>query len=286
MRRAEKLSRHTSFRIGGPAAAMVFPRSAAELTRACRILRLHGQAPLLLGNGTNILAPDEGLARIVIKTHNGLAGCRVAEDGVIIAESGLLLSRLAVAARDASLAGMAFAHGIPGTLGGAVVMNAGAYGGELGDVVRRVVYLDENLETHEAAGDELAFSYRHSLFSDRACVILEAELRLEKGNREAIQTEMEALAVKRRESQPLELPSAGSTFKRPKTGYAAALIDEAGLKGYAVGGAQVSEKHAGFVVNRGGAACRDVLRVIEHIQETVLRLFGVALEPEIAILKE
>ena len=183
-----------------------------------------------------------------------------------------------------SLAGLEFAHGIPGTLGGAVSMNAGAYGGEMKDVVTSVTYLDEGLSVRET--DDAGFSYRHSRFSDTGCIVLGAEVSLHEDDPDAVRERMRSLAERRRSSQPLDMPSAGSTFKRPAGGYAAALIDEAGLKGCAVGGAQVSEKHAGFVVNRGGASFDDVLRLIEHIQNEVYRVSGIELEPEVKIIRE
>ena len=196
----------------------------------------------------------------------------------------MTLSRLASFAAARSLAGLEFAHGIPGTLGGAVSMNAGAYGGEMKDVVTSVTYLDEGLSVHET--DDAGFSYRHSRFSDTGCIVLGAEVSLHEDDPDAVRERMRSLAERRRSSQPLDMPSAGSTFKRPAGGYAAALIDEAGLKGCAVGGAQVSEKHAGFVVNRGGASFDDVLRLIEHIQNEVYRVSGIELEPEVKIIRE
>ena len=201
----------------------------------------------------------------------------------LYAEAGVTLARVAVFAQQNGLSGLAFAHGIPGSVGGAVCMNAGAYGGEMKDVLTSVVWLDRDLALHESA--DAGLSYRHSCFSDTDDMVVRARVRLSPDDPEAIRERMRVLADRRRASQPLELPSAGSTFKRPAGGYAAALIDQAGLKGCAVGGAQVSEKHAGFVVNRGGATFEDVLRLMEHIQETVFRDSGIALEPEVKILR-
>ena len=222
---------------------------------------------------------------MVVKTCPD-AGAVSAAGCLVTAEAGATLARAAVAAQAAGLTGLEFAHGIPGSVGGGAVMNAGAYGGELGDVLIETEYLDENLCEQTLRGPAHDFSYRHSALSDRpGAVVLRCVFSLAPGDKEAIAGRMRLLAEKRRASQPLELPSAGSTFKRPTGGYAAALIDQAGLKGYAVGGARVSEKHAGFVVNTGGATCGDVLRVMEHIQSVVLARTGIELEPEVRIVE-
>jgi len=284
IRRDEPMSAHTSFRIGGPFSAMVFPKSEKELELAVYILKNYGQKPLLFGNGTNLLVTDDRIERIAIKTHDGVSAGTYAGEGTIVAGSGRLLSKLAVFAKERGLTGLEFAHGIPGTLGGAICMNAGAYGGEMKDVVKKVTYLDENLTRCEATAEELDFSYRHSLFSEKNCVILEAEVELQVGDKDEIEAKMNEFISKRRNSQPLNLPSAGSTFKRPKEGYAAALIEEAGLKGFTIGGAAVSEKHAGFVVNQSDATFGNVMSVIEHVQETVYKKFGILLEPEVKII--
>ena len=282
----EPLSRHTSFRIGGPVRALVLPRGEAELTRAAEILRAAGKEPLVIGNGSNLLAVDGPIERVAIKTFDGVSDLRRLEGNAIYAASGTLLARVAVFAREQGLAGVAFAHGIPGTLGGAVYMNAGAYGGEMAQVVRRVHYLDEQFVRRTVEGDDLDFSYRRSWFcDDPGLLILGAELVLVPGDPAEIQMRMDELAARRRAKQPLEFPSGGSTFKRPRDGYAAALIDKAGLKGYVIGDAQVSEKHAGFVINRGGATCEDVLRLMEYIRETVLQRTGVLLEAEVKLVQ-
>jgi len=278
------MQNHTSFRIGGPVGAMLFPAGEDALIRAVQQLELIGCTPLLIGNGSNLLAADDPIDRVVIKTHDGLSGCEQIDGRTIYVSSGTLLSRAAVFAQGLGLTGLEFAHGIPGTLGGALVMNAGAYGGEMAQVTAEVRYLDDFRTQRTASGEELAFSYRHSRFSGTNDVILGAVLTLAPGDPMEIQARMEELAAKRRTSQPLNLPSAGSTFKRPTGGYAAALIDEAGLKGFAMGGAQVSEKHAGFIVNRGGATCDDVRRLMAHVQETVLQQSGIALEPEVQLV--
>ena len=237
-----------------------------------------------MGNGTNLLVTDAPLHRIVLRMGEDFSRIDPVNGTALRAESGATLSRLALFAAARGLAGLEFAHGIPGTLGGAVSMNAGAYGGEMKDVVTSVTYLDNDLSLRET--DDAGFSSRRSRFSATACIVLGAKISLHEDDPNAIRERMRLLAERRRSSQPLDMPSAGSTFKRPAGGYAAALIDEAGLKGYTVGGAQVSEKHAGFVVNRGGACFDDVLRLIEHIQNEVYRVSGSELEPEVKIIRE
>lgn len=280
----EPMSRHCSFRIGGACDAMLLPSSIADVEAICALLAEAGEAPFLMGNGTNLLITDAPLHRIVLRMGEEFSRIEPVNSTTLRAESGVTLSRLAAYAAARGLAGLEFAHGIPGTLGGAVSMNAGAYGGEMKDVVTSVTYLDEDLSLRET--DDPAFSYRHSRFSDTGCIVLRADVSLHEDGPDAIRERMRSLAERRRSSQPLDMPSAGSTFKRPAGGYAAALIDEAGLKGYTVGGAQVSEKHAGFVVNRGGASFDDVLRLIGHIQNEVYRVSGIELEPEVKIIRE
>ncbi len=284
-RRDEPMNRHTSFKIGGAVAALFLPSTKGELSELLRLMHHSGVRPLIIGNGTNLLVDDQALDLVVIKTHGMLTDIRLIDAVTITAESGALLSRVAVFAQEHGLGGLEFAHGIPGTLGGAVAMNAGAFGGEMKDIVIETVSLSTGGERTVTSGDDHAFAYRRSRFSETDNVVVSSTLRLTPGDPETIAASMRALAEKRRASQPLELPSAGSTFKRPATGYAAALIDQAGLKGYAVGGAMVSPKHAGFVVNTGGASFGDVLAVMEQVQETVLRQFGIALEPEVKIIR-
>ncbi|UOO36966.1 UDP-N-acetylmuramate dehydrogenase [Oscillospiraceae bacterium CM] len=283
-RRLEPMKNHTSFKIGGRVAAMFFPKTTAELTALVTLLKDCGAETLVIGNGTNLLVDDGDMDLVVIKT-TGLAAIEQMGETVITAACGVLLSSLAVFAEARGLSGLEFAHGIPGTLGGAVSMNAGAYGGEMKDVVTETTALSPDGAVITVSGSAQDFSYRRSRFSDTGDVILSSTLALQRGDAGEIRVCMEELARKRRQSQPLTSPSAGSTFKRPQTGYAAALIDEAGLKGYAVGGAMVSEKHAGFVVNRGGATFEDVLAVMSHVQETVQKRFGIALEPEVKIIR-
>ena len=280
----EPMSRHCSFRIGGACDAMLLPSSIEDVEAVCALLAECGEKPFLMGNGTNLLVTDAPLHRIVLRMGEDFSRIDPVNGTALRAESGATLSRLASFAAARGLAGLEFAHGIPGTLGGAVSMNAGAYGGEMKDVVTSVTYLDKDLSLRET--DDAGFSYRRSRFSDTDCIVLGAKISLHEDDPDAIRERMRSLAERRRSSQPLDMPSAGSTFKRPAGGYAAALIDEAGLKGYTVGGAQVSEKHAGFVVNRGGACFDDVLRLIEHIQSEVYRVSGIELEPEVKIIRE
>lgn len=284
LRRNEPLSRHCSFRIGGSCAALLSPRTVDEMCAVMQTLREMDVEPLIIGNGTNLLVTDEALERIVIKTDALTEIVRDGETG-LTALCGVSLARLAATAADFGLAGLEFAHGIPGTLGGAIVMNAGAYGGEMKDVVAETEYLDENGTRQRIRGAQHGFSYRHSVFSDGSGLVLRCRLALSPDRREDIRERMAELAARRRASQPLDKPSAGSTFKRPAAGYAAAMIDQSGLRGYQVGGAAVSEKHAGFVVNLGGASFSDVLAVMEHVQNEVYKRFNVELEPEIRIIR-
>ena len=277
----EPMATHTSFRIGGPA-PMAFPATCEELADLYRFCLKQRIEPLLLGAGTNVLAPDAGLDRLVICTKD-LSRVKDLGNGMIEAECGVLLSRLACFARDLGLTGLEFAHGIPGTVGGGVYMNAGAYGGELCQVVVSTTALLPDGTLWQVEGEAHDFSYRHSAFETKRAVVLRSVFRLTAGNADVITEKMQELIQKRRNSQPLELPSAGSTFKRPVGGYAAALIDQAGLKGKGVGGAAVSEKHAGFVVNLGGATAADVLATMKLVQETVQQKSGILLEPEVRI---
>ena len=278
------LSRHSSFRIGGAADLALFPHSSDELCQTLSLLRANEIPTLVIGNGSNVVFSDEGYRGAVVFTGK----CRKIkiEDDIIFADAGVSLSALSSAARDESLSGLEFAFGIPGTLGGAVYMNAGAYGGAMSDVCISSEYYD--LEVGKPFGlfeDGQCFGYRKSIYQTHPeRVILGATLKLKKGNRKKITEEMRTYWDKRRTSQPLELPNAGSIFKRPEGYFAGKLIEDCGLKGLTVGGAQVSEKHAGFIVNIGGATCEDVKRLIEQIQTTVLQQMGVQLECEIKFL--
>ena len=281
--REEPMDRHTTFRIGGPARRFVRPAGAAQCGALLSLAEEEGWPVLVIGNGSNLLVSDEGLDALVIHTGR-LEGVERTGERTIRAGAGLSLARLASFVRREELSGLEFAHGIPGSLGGAVCMNAGAYGGEMKQVLSAVTawFPGEGIQRLEP--EALALGYRHSVFSERRGVVLEAELSLEPGEGCGIAARMEELGRRRREKQPLEYPSAGSTFKRPEGHFAGALIEQCGLKGVRTGGAQVSEKHAGFVINAGGASCADVLALIAHIQETVYRQTGVRLEPEVKIV--
>lgn len=285
LRENEYMRNHCSFKIGGKARVMALPSSIEETETLCYLLSKSGVKPLIIGNATNLLVTDSSLNRFVIKFADRMNSVEKNGETGVKALCGIRLARLASVCAEFSLTGMEFAHGIPGTLGGAVNMNAGAYGGEMKDVVTTVQYLDENLKLCKKFGEELDMGYRHSVFSDSDCIILGADIELTQGSKDVILARMRELSEKRRSSQPLDMPSAGSTFKRPKQGYAAALIDEAGLKGFTIGGAQVSEKHAGFVINRGNATFDDVMALIEHVQKTVYERTGISLEPEVKIIR-
>ena len=280
----ELMSKHTTFRIGGPAALMALPKTAGEAKAAVKTARELEIEPFFLGNGSNLLVADEGYPGFIIKLTWDFDGIREVNRG-LEAGSAVLLSRLSNALVGRGLTGLEFAGGIPGSVGGAVTMNAGAYGGEMAQVLESVTFLDEAGEVCTLPASECGFGYRHSIFSDRKCLILKARFHLDQGDPAAIRARMEELAAKRREKQPLEYPSAGSMFKRPPGHFAAALIDQCGLKGLAVGGAQVSAKHAGFVVNRGGATCGDVLALVDQVKERVLAQTGVELEMEVKVLR-
>ena len=280
----EPMSRHTSFRIGGPAPLLIIPSGPESLEGVCRIMDGLGLVPLLIGNGSDLLVEDAPLSFPVIQTHSGNETARLLPGDRIEAGCGITLARLACFARDNALTGLEFAHGIPGTLGGALFMNAGAYGGEMLQVTEETsVYAGGSVFT--VTGEEHGFSYRKSRFSEKGGVALSSVLKLAPGDPAQISAAMEDLGSRRRASQPLEYPSAGSTFKRPKGAYAAALIDQCGLKGWTYGGARVSEKHAGFVISDGTACFDDVIAVMEHVQETVLRETGFSLEPEVRIIR-
>ena len=281
----EPLSKYTSFRIGGPARRMAFPRNAEQLVLLMSFAGECGARPFVLGNGTNLLFPDEGIDRLVVNTRD-MAEVRLLDGGRVRAEAGASLARVANYACGQGLAGLEFAHGIPGSVGGGVCMNAGAYGGELSQVVSSATVLFPEEGVRTLTGEELRFSYRHSLLTDRPDgVVLSAVFRLQPGDPAVIKGKMDELMTRRKTSQPLEYPSAGSTFKRPEGHYAAALIDQCGLKGLTVGGAQVSEKHAGFVINTGHATCDDVTDLMAEIQTRVFNAASVHLTPEVKIVE-
>ena len=276
----EPMARHTTFRIGGPVPLMARPATEEQVLACVKLARERDVPLVVLGNGSNLLVADEGVQAFVVDM-TGLSRVERTGEREITAGAGVTLARLAAFAAGEGLTGLEFASGIPGTLGGGVLMNAGAYGGEMVQVVRRTRYLTPEGAVKEAVGEEHDFSYRHSAFSGGEYVILSSVLELEPDNPEDIRARMAELAQKRKTKQPLEYPSAGSMFKRPKGYFAAALIEQCGLKGFAVGGAQVSEKHAGFVINRGNATCGDVLSLVKEVQRRVKEQTGVELEMEV-----
>lgn len=278
----ELMSNHTTFRIGGPAKYFFAPRTHEEMVGIINICKSHNIRYMVMGNGSNMLFSDQGFDGAIIQIYSNYNQIDVCEDG-IYANAGALLSKLAAVARDNSMTGMEFAAGIPGTLGGAVVMNAGAYGGEMKDIIDYVDVLEQDGAVKRYTCDGMEFGYRKSIISEGK-IVLGAKLKLAKGEPEAIQARMDELKNARISKQPLELPSAGSTFKRPEGYFAAKLIDDSGLRGYRSGGAMVSEKHCGFVVNYDKATCKDVLDVIEHVKKVVDEKYGVRLEPEVKII--
>ena len=282
----EPMRAHCSFRTGGPVRALAYPSDLSSLTKLCCILKEHELAPLMLGNCTNIVFPDEGMSEVFAICTEKLTKLFLLPDGAIYAECGVPLSRLAAFAQQNGLAGLEFASGIPGSVGGGVMMNAGAYGGELKDAVESVVcyYLPEQ-RLYEVTAEKCQFGYRDSFFKKLpGNVIISAVFRLHEGDKDEIAAKVRELNERRRDKQPLDLPSAGSAFKRPEGHYAAALIDEAGLKGFSVGGAQVSEKHAGFIVNTGNATSADIHELMKQVRKRVYDNSQVLLEPEIILL--
>ena len=281
----EPMKRHTTFRIGGPAEVFVMPGNLEEVQRILEICRTEDLPYFILGNGSNLLVSDRGYRGVVIQLDRNFGEVKV-EGTEIHASAGALLSTIAVAARRASLTGFEFAGGIPGTLGGAVVMNAGAYGGEMKDVLRKVMVMDQSGKVFEIPAEELQMGYRTSIIKTAGYIVLGAVLSLKEGNLEEIKMLTRKLSEQRTSKQPLEYPSAGSTFKRPEGYFAGKLIMDSGLRGYRVGGAQVSEKHCGFVINAGDATAEDVRSLMKHVTEIVYAKFGVTLEPEVKFLGE
>lgn len=279
----EPMSRHTTFRVGGEAECMAVVETKEELSQLISYLGRIEQDYFVLGNGSNLLVGDKGYRGIIVKLGPRLSAVGV-EKNHIAAGAGALLSKVAYAARDAGLSGLEFAAGIPGSIGGAIVMNAGAYGGEMKQVVQMVRVIDREGEILTLDNDTMEFGYRTSIIRDRPFIVLGVVLKLTPGNKEEISARMEELMKQRKSKQPLEYPSAGSTFKRPEGYYAGKLIMDAGLRGYRIGGAQVSEKHCGFVINRGDASAADIREVIEEVQERVKERFHVRLEREVIFL--
>ena len=279
----EPMSRHTTFRIGGPAEVFLMPESYGQIQKILKLCQKEKIPFFILGNGSNLLVSDSGYRGVIIQMDRNMGEIRL-EGNDIRACAGALLSSIAAAAKKASLTGFEFAGGIPGTLGGAVMMNAGAYGGEMKDVLKEVTVMDAEGDIIVLPADKLEMGYRTSIIKTAGYLVLEAVISLEKGREEEIQAKMKELADRRVEKQPLEFPSAGSTFKRPEGYFAGKLIMDSGLGGYRIGGAQVSEKHCGFVINAGGATAKDVVELMDHIINTVKEKFGVTLEPEVRFL--
>lgn len=279
----EPMKKHTTFRIGGEAACFVKIESAEQLAAVQRYLRKQGVPMLILGNGSNLLVRDQGFPGVVLEICDQMSDIQV-EGTRMIVQAGALMSKVARVAYEHGLTGLEFAAGIPGTIGGGVVMNAGAYGGELKQVITSAKVLDEAGRLLELDNAAMEFGYRTSLVKHRALTVVEVTLQLAEGRKEGILAVMEDLGRRRREKQPLEYPSAGSTFKRPPGYFAGELIQKSGLRGYRVGGAQVSEKHCGFVINTGDATAQDVLELIEYVRDKVRETFGVELEPEVIII--
>ena len=279
----EPMANHTSFRIGGGAEVMAFPKSIDELSRILKVSALLDCKSAILGAGTNVLAPDEGIRGLVICLKDCLGGMEQTGENRIRVMAGVTMTRAAVFAANLGLSGLEFAHGIPGTVGGGVYMDAGAYGGEICQVCKSVDVMDFSGELRRFSAEEMEFSYRHSILEEKPGIVVAAEFELTNAPVEQIKAKMKELMGKRSASQPLDLPSAGAAFKRPVGGYAAALIDGAGLKGFSVGGAAISTKHAGFAVNLGSATAEDVKCLLKQVSDIVFEKSGIRLEPEVRI---
>ncbi len=280
LKEGEPLSAYTSFRIGGPAEMMLFPDSVQMLQKIIAFCHSLPVRPFILGKGSNLLIDDAGMPGVTICTER-MRGCTRTGETEICCDAGVSLVKLCLFALEHGLAGLEFAYGIPGSVGGAVFMNAGAYGGEIRDVVRSAASVEADGALRNRAAAQLDFGYRHSVFQHSGEVIASAVFQLHPGEPAQIREKMDDILARRKDKQPLQYPSAGSAFKRPDGYFAGALIEQCGLKGFAVGGAQVSEKHAGFIINRGGASAADVLRLIDHIRAVVYKQTGVLLEPEV-----
>lgn len=282
----EPMKDHTSFKIGGPADLFYIPHKVEHIKAMIDYCKSEGISYYIIGNGSNLLVGDKGYRGVVIQVYKNLSHVNIDENGNVYAEAGVLLSKLSKLIYNASLKGFEFASGIPGTLGGAVFMNAGAYGGEIKDVLVDATVLSHEGEFRELRNEELELAYRHSVLMERGDIVVSANLKLENGSSDEIKAIMDDLNGRRKDKQPLDKPSAGSTFKRPVGYYAGKLIMDAGLRGYQIGGAQVSEKHCGFVINTGDATSADVLALIKYIQKEVKEQFDVELEPEVRMIGE
>jgi UDP-N-acetylmuramate dehydrogenase len=282
----EPLKNHTTFQIGGKCIALIEPKKVEDIIKAIKICRENNLKFFVIGNGSNLLVPDDGYNGVIIKIKSEFSNIQV-EWECLIAHSGAKLSEVYTVAYENSLTGFEFASGIPGTIGGAIFMNAGAYGGEMKDIVESVEVLDlDNYEVKELKNEELDFSYRKSIIQRKNYIVLTIKLKLKKGNKEEIKAVYEDLRERRNSKQPLNFGSAGSTFKRPEGHFASKLIEDAGLKGYHINDAWVSEKHSGFIVNKGNASYKEVMELIEYVQKVVFEKFEVKLETEVRILKD
>ena len=281
----EPMASHTTFRIGGPADYFVMPETVEELRDILALCKEEGLPYFILGNGSNLLVGDKGFRGVVIQLYKNFDGLSI-EGTRVTAKSGAMLIRVAKEAGKAGLTGLEFASGIPGTIGGAMVMNADAYGGEMKDVVTAVTVLTKDGDIKTLTGSEMNFRYRGSVVEDEGYIVLETVMELKEGNLEEIQARIDELSLQRRTKQPIEYPSAGSTFKRPEGYFAGKLIQDTNLRGYQVGGAQVSEKHCGFVINAGGATAADVMQLMQDVSDKVNAQFGVTLEPEVKRIGE
>lgn len=282
----EPLKNHTTFKIGGNCIALIEPREVSDIVETIKICRENSIKFFVIGNGSNLLVPDEGYNGVIIKLKSEFSTIQV-EGEYLIVNSGAKLSEVYTVAYENSLTGFEFASGIPGTIGGAIYMNAGAYGGEMKDIVESVEVLDlDNFELKELKNEDLDFSYRKSIIQRKNYIVTTIKLKLQKGNKEEINAVYEDLRERRNSKQPLNFGSAGSTFKRPEGHFASKLIEDAGLKGYHINDAWVSEKHSGFVVNKGNASYKEVMELIEYVQNVVFEKFGVKLETEVRILKD
>ena len=282
-KRDAPMREYTSFRTGGPADLLVEPQEEGQLAQILRCCNAQGLQPVILGNGSNVLVADEGIRGVVLCLVPGLHLLHE-QDGMITCGAGVSMNRLCRFALEKGLTGLEFAFGIPGSAGGAAFMNAGAYGGEMKDVLTEVTVMDEEGEIVTLPADKLELGYRTSIIKTAGYIVLEAKLQLKEGNPEVIRETMKDLTIRRTTKQPLEYPSAGSTFKRPEGYFAGKLIMDSGLAGYQVGGAQVSEKHCGFVINAGGATARDVRTLMDNVRDIVYKKYGVTLEPEVKFL--
>ena len=281
---SESMKNHTSFKIGGDAKIFLTPDSPEKCAEAIRLCNKFSKEYIVIGKGSNLLVKDSGIDKVVICISNAISAIELIDDKTIYCQAGASLASVCNFALDASLTGIEVAYGIPGNIGGAISMNAGAYGGEMKDIVVSCDYIDNAGNLKTITKEELDFSYRHSFFTDKNFCIVGAVLRLENGKKEEIHNTMTELLSRRKEKQPLEFPSAGSTFKRPEGSYASFLVDQCGLKGFSVGDAQVSEKHAGFVINKGNASCDDVLKLMAEVKRIVFEKTGYVLEPEVTLI--